>query len=445
MKKEIKSSWMFLLIWILFSLTGCGISGTKTTSMSLVYGIVTVISLFLLVIYCGAIEKKELWFALLFSSVFVVNLGYFAISISKTLEEALLANRISYLGSVFLPMSMFMIIIKVCGLGYRKWLPCLLLFISVLVFLVAASPGYCTIYYKDVVLQTVNGVSVLDKTYGEWHSLYMLYLVSYFGVMMFMSIRIFVKKKTGTNVYAIILLGAVFVNIGVWLLEQFVKIDFEVLSVSYIITEFFMLCLALTIQEHTKMQDVSKEIMSEKNKMQNMIPKGTGTVGLENKQVIPQREAALEPEGKKNSEYPRELAVKDMKIPEHSLELAEKEMEIPKHLWELSEKDIENSREAVSKNTEKQGDTPKLKTIQQEVLTEQQEYFLENIHRLTPTENIIYDNYLKGKTTKVIMKELNITENTLKYHNKNIYSKLGVSSRKKLVEIAMELKEKSRM
>lgn len=34
------------------------------------------------------------------------------------------------------------------------------------------------------------------------------------------------------------------------------------------------------------------------------------------------------------------------------------------------------------------------------------------------------------------MSELNITENTLKYHNKNIYSKLGVSSRKQLIEIA---------
>ena len=45
--------------------------------------------------------------------------------------------------------------------------------------------------------------------------------------------------------------------------------------------------------------------------------------------------------------------------------------------------------------------------------------------------------------TKEIMNSLNIKENTLKYHNRNIYGKLGVSSRKQLMEIAAALKDKS--
>ena len=213
MKKEAKSIILYMLM--LFSLSGCDRIDSKSTSMSTIYGVATVISLLLLVTYCVIIHKKELWFLLLFSSVFVVNIGYFSLSTSKTIEEALLANRISYLGSVFLPMSILMIIMNVCKLRYRKWLPCLLLIISVFVFLVAASPGYCDIYYKDVVLQTVNGVSILDKTYGEWHSIYQFYLVSYFCVMLIMSIRISVKKKMESNLYTIILVGSVFINIGV--------------------------------------------------------------------------------------------------------------------------------------------------------------------------------------------------------------------------------------
>ena len=54
-------------------------------------------------------KKREPWFLVLFSSIFIVNAGYFWISVSRTLSEALLANRISYLGSVFLPLSMLMI------------------------------------------------------------------------------------------------------------------------------------------------------------------------------------------------------------------------------------------------------------------------------------------------------------------------------------------------
>ncbi len=34
------------------------------------------------------------------------------------------------------------------------------------------------------------------------------------------------------------------------------------------------------------------------------------------------------------------------------------------------------------------------------------------------------------------MTALNIKENTLKYHNKNLYSKLGVCSRKQLILLA---------
>ena len=42
-------------------------------------------------------------------------------------------------------------------------------------------------------------------------------------------------------------------------------------------------------------------------------------------------------------------------------------------------------------------------------------------------------NYRKHPT-KEIMAEMQITENTLKFHNKNIYGKLGVSSSKELVK-----------
>ena len=42
-------------------------------------------------------------------------------------------------------------------------------------------------------------------------------------------------------------------------------------------------------------------------------------------------------------------------------------------------------------------------------------------------------------TTKEIMAYLNIKENTLKFHNKNLYSKLGVTSRKELVEVYKQI------
>ena len=53
---------------------------------------------------------------------------------------------------------------------------------------------------------------------------------------------------------------------------------------------------------------------------------------------------------------------------------------------------------------------------------------------LVPHRRGNYD--LINSRFKEIMEIANINQNTLKYHNKNIYSKLGVTSRKQLLEFA---------
>ena len=68
------------------------------------------------------------------------------------------------------------------------------------------------------------------------------------------------------------------------------------------------------------------------------------------------------------------------------------------------------------------------------------EMFLKHLHTLTPKEREIFDYYLAGKKAKEIMELAVINQNTLKYHNKNIYSKLGVTSRKQLLEYAALMK-----
>ena len=60
--------------------------------------------------------------------------------------------------------------------------------------------------------------------------------------------------------------------------------------------------------------------------------------------------------------------------------------------------------------------------------------FVENISLLTAKEKDIFDLYLQGLVPKEVTNRLNITENTLKYHNKNIYGKLGIKSRKELLQ-----------
>ncbi len=69
------------------------------------------------------------------------------------------------------------------------------------------------------------------------------------------------------------------------------------------------------------------------------------------------------------------------------------------------------------------------------------EFFKQNVHKLTTKEKEVFGLYLEGKSAKEIQEILEINQNTLKYHNKNLYSKLGVTSRKELLLYAAMLKQ----
>ena len=349
MKKRLLG--ILFLIGITLGLSGCSSVGDEAASRSIIYGGAAVLSALLLIGCLFLVRKKRQWFVLLFSSVLVVNIGYTVLSVSSGLEMALWANRVSYLGSVFLPLAMLMIILNITNTRTKRWVPISLFSLAVVVFLIAASPGILPIYYKEVSFEVVNGVSTLVKVYGPLHPLYLVYLLGYFSAMIAVIIRASIKKTFDSTAHAVIIAMAVFVNIGVWFIEQISSIDFEFLSVSYIITELFLCGVHMVMNENQRLRE-----------------------------LVQQKEEALR----------------------------------------ATSTDVSRADRVVS--------------------SEMMEYFAQGLDTLTSQERQIYEAYLSGMSTKDIMIELNIKENTLKFHNKNLYSKLGVSSRKQLLEVYRAIK-----
>ena len=79
--------------------------------MSLAYGIIALVSLCMVGVCVLLDKKRDVWLLFVFVSVSLCNLGYFMTSISKTLGDALNSNRIAYLGSVFLPYFLLMMVL----------------------------------------------------------------------------------------------------------------------------------------------------------------------------------------------------------------------------------------------------------------------------------------------------------------------------------------------
>lgn len=312
-------------------------------TLSVVYGATSVFAWLILAALLVFVRPRDGWFILLFSAVAVVNSGYFFLALSRTLEWALFAHRVAYLGSAILLPVMLIILVRVTDCSCPHWLPIPLLAAAVLVFLVTISRGY----YREVSLIFANDTAVLQKEYGPLHIVYPLYLLAHFIAMTTVVLRAVFKKVMGTTAHAVVLMLAVFVNLAVWGVEQLMDNTFECLAVSYIISELFLLGLHLVLAENQRL------------------------TLLVQRAVTPQKRAPL----------PLPDQVSD----------------------------------------------PALRL------------FLEGIERLTPTETAIFEAHLARMTTEEILSTLCITENTLKFHNRNLYGKLGVSSRKELYAVYKQL------
>ena len=217
--------------------------GTKSGNMAIVYSAIAVLSVLLLIAYLLWEKKREKRFVFLFTCVAAVNTGYFLQAISHTLSGAMMANRMSYLGAAYSVLVMLLIIMDVCQVPRRKWLGRILFGISTAAFLLAASGDWLGLYYEVVSIEIVNGVTRLVKNYGPLHALYPAYLLSYFVMMVGVIIHAAKKEKLASPKYAAFLVAVALCNLIVWGIEQFIDVDFEFLSVSYIVTEVMLLLI----------------------------------------------------------------------------------------------------------------------------------------------------------------------------------------------------------
>ena len=211
-----------------------------------------IIATILLVGYFALVRQKEPWLLLLYVFVTIVNVGYFLLSISKTVEFAIFANDVTYFGSVFLSMSMLLTITKLCGFEIKKKLIITLGTIGIVMFLIVATVGILPWYYKEVELVFVDGATKLKKVYGVLHPMYLVYLVGYFTAMVACIVQSIRKKMIASQRHASLIAAIVFGHIAVWFVEKFIPWDFEFLSVSYIFSEIVLLGLYWMMQDYVR-------------------------------------------------------------------------------------------------------------------------------------------------------------------------------------------------
>lgn len=221
--------------------------------LGIVYGTVATLSVVLFVGYALWNQKEKLFLAL-FGCIACINSGYFLLSVSGSIPFALAANALSYFGTAYSVLVMMLIICDVCRVERKLWQNVMLVGISTFAFVLAASGNWLGLYYRSVSLDMTGGITHLVKEYGPLHSLYTVYLLSYTVGMMGVIYFATKKKRLASPKYALFLLMTVCLNLGVWAVEQMITEEFELLSVSYIVTAVLLLLIYGVLKDYGIMQ-----------------------------------------------------------------------------------------------------------------------------------------------------------------------------------------------
>lgn len=228
--------------------------------MNIIYAVMAIASVLLLVGYCTLIQKKEFWLFLLFGCVTVVNVGYFMLSVAKTLKFAIFANDVVYAGSVFLSMCMLLTIVRLCGFEIKRKLATACTIIAVFMLAIILTSGILPWYYKEVSLTFVDGGAKLEKVYGVLHSVYLSYLCTYFVAMIACIVYSVKKKVIASQKHASLMAAIVFGNIAVWFVEKFIDWNFEFLSVSYLFSEIVFLGIYIMLEDYVRFDLIPEKV-----------------------------------------------------------------------------------------------------------------------------------------------------------------------------------------
>ena len=149
--------------------------------IALYYDILLAISLAALIVYVFSYHKHfDMRITLIFVLVPVANLGQVLMAHVTTLEAALVANKVIYIGACYLQLILMLAVFSLCQIKMNRWVRAGLVALSTIVYLSSLTVGDSTLFYQSVALEHIDGIPVLVKEYGPMHAVFIAMVLVYF-------------------------------------------------------------------------------------------------------------------------------------------------------------------------------------------------------------------------------------------------------------------------
>ena len=130
------------------------------------YAAMAVAALVLLVLFIRSELKLNMCYVLVYATVVIANWGYLALASSDVMEEALLANKIAYIGGCLLPFLMFLAVADLCNIRIPNLLTGALLFLDIVLLFCAFTAGHNELFFGELLRNVLSDQGIRTVTYG---------------------------------------------------------------------------------------------------------------------------------------------------------------------------------------------------------------------------------------------------------------------------------------
>ena len=162
-----------------------------------------IMSIIFVIVYAFIFHKHfDVNLTILAALVPIINLAFIFMGLSKTINEAIIALKLTYIGGCFVLTSAMFLIFNVCGVPLKPWQKVVLLTISAGIYGTSLTIGYSDIFYKGMpdLAEAFGASYITNKHYGFMHTVFYAMVIVYYLLTIAVIIFSFIKKLSLKNI-----------------------------------------------------------------------------------------------------------------------------------------------------------------------------------------------------------------------------------------------------
>ena len=166
--------------------------------------------------------------------VMISNSGYFILSCSRNIQEAVLANALAYVGGIFLPLLIVYILIDYSDSKVPTWFSVVILLINIFVFVSTILTDRFPYFYAGLKFDP-SSPSPLIKEPGQIYYIRYIILAVEVGLAAFFTILTYLGKRSASFRLMVTYAGSLFGVMLVYLGTRFFGLKYEIIPFFYLI------------------------------------------------------------------------------------------------------------------------------------------------------------------------------------------------------------------